>query len=81
MPFADGVEPCREAAASRLRRRLRLRAALSEGTGILQVWRHCERERAYDDTAASGHDAEAARVIAVVDAGADNRTDPDAAWD
>lgn len=73
-------EPRRDVAALQLRRLLTLRAALSEGTGILQVWHHCEPRHGYDGAAAYEHDAEAARVIAVVNDGADNRTDPDAAW-
>jgi hypothetical protein len=81
VPFAERSEPWREETAARLRRSLRLRAALNEGTGILQVWHHCERQRAYDGASAWGHDAEAARVIAVVNDGAECRADPDAAWD
>jgi hypothetical protein len=75
----------REESARRLMDQLRLRAALNEGVGILQVWNVCEQEQARDqllaDNGAAGQDAEADRMIAVVDAVADNRADPDANWD
>ena len=74
----------REESARRLLGRMRLRAALNEGVGILQVWNVCEQKQARDqllaDNGPSGQDAEADRMIAVVDAAADNRADPDATW-
>ncbi|SES19001.1 hypothetical protein SAMN05216188_12592 [Lentzea xinjiangensis] len=84
-PIARGSDPWREAAAQRITERLRLRAGLSEGVGILQVWNDCCQQEARDRLLAShghgGQDAEAARMIAVVDAAADGRADPDAGWD
>jgi hypothetical protein len=75
----------REESARRLLDRMRLRTALNEGVGILQVWNVCEQQQARDqlraDNGAAGQDAEADRMIAVVDAAAENRTDPDANWD
>jgi hypothetical protein len=63
---------------------MRLRTALNEGVGILQVWQVCEQQQARDrlltDNGTSGQDAEADRMIAVVNAAADNRADPDATW-
>lgn len=75
----------REESARRLPNRIRLRTALNEGVGILQIWNACEQQQARDqlrtDNGTCGQDAEANRMIAVVDAAADNRADPDAAWD
>lgn len=75
----------REETARRLLDRMRLRTALNEAVGILQVWHVCEQQQARDhlltDNGAAGQDAEADRMIAVVDAAADNREDPDATWD
>lgn len=75
----------REASAHRLLTRLRLRTALNEGVGILQVWNICEQQQARDqlltDHGTSGQDAEAGRMIALVNATADNGVDPDAHWD
>jgi hypothetical protein len=65
--------------------RLRQRAAVSEAVGILQVWHACGQQQAradlYAEFRASGPSGEAARIIAVVDAAADGRADPDATWD
>jgi hypothetical protein len=78
-------QPPREASACRLLTRLRHRTALNEGVGILQVWNTCEQQQARDqllaDNGTSGQDAEASRMIALVNAVADNSTDPDAHWD
>ncbi len=75
----------RAEAARLLLERLRLRTALNEGVGILQVWNVCPQQQAraqlLADNGAAGQDAEANRMIAVVDAVADNRADPDADWD
>ena len=83
MPVPDPHR--REEAARRLQDRTRLRAALNEGVGILQVWNVCEQQQARDQllagNGAAGQDAEADRMIAVVDTVADNRADPDANWD
>jgi hypothetical protein len=71
--------------AESLLERLRLRAAASECVGILQVWHDCGQQQARHELHL-GHgsrrsDAEARRVIAVVDAAAGERIDPDASWD
>jgi hypothetical protein len=74
----------RDESAHRLLDRMRLRTSLNEGVGILQVWKVCEQQQAREqllaDNGASGQDAEVDRMIAVVDAAADNRADPDATW-
>jgi hypothetical protein len=74
----------RQSAARLLVDRLRLRAALNEGVGILQVWSVCEQQQAraqlLADNGAAGQNAEASRMIALVDAVADSRADPDADW-
>lgn len=78
-------EPARDAAARSLLRRLRLRTTLNEGVGILGVWQVCAPQQARDHLRAehdrTGQDAEATRLIAVVNATADDRADPDARWD
>jgi hypothetical protein len=75
----------REAAAGRLVERLLLRAELNNGVGILQVWNVCGQQQARTDLVAdhgqTGQDGEARRMIAVVNAAADGRADPDARWD
>ncbi|MEV4049785.1 hypothetical protein AB0J55_01255 [Amycolatopsis sp. NPDC049688] len=80
-----GSEQEREAAARRLLARVRLLAEASEAVGILQVWHACRRDQARDDLdvtgTAAGQEAEARRIIAVVDDAAANRADPDARWD
>jgi hypothetical protein len=85
MPFTEGSEHSREASTRRLQERMRLRAARSEGVGILRVWHICGSRQAREDLTAAGgpagRDVEAARVIAVVDAEAEHGLDPDAMWD
>ena len=75
----------REAVARNLLQRVHQRAALSEGVGILQTWRLCGQKQVRADLFAehgrTGQDTEARRVIAVVNAAADRRADPDAMWD
>jgi hypothetical protein len=75
----------REAAARRLLERLRQRVVLSEGVGILQTWHLCGQQEARDDLRAvhgrAGQDTEATRIVAVVDADADGRMDPDGRWE
>ncbi|HWM06431.1 MAG TPA: hypothetical protein VNP92_29165 [Actinophytocola sp.] len=84
MSLTRGSEQWRERSARELVERLRLRATLSEGVGILRTWRRCEQQQARDDLYAehggAGQDAEARRVIAVVDAAADGQADPEATW-
>ncbi|WP_290056841.1 hypothetical protein [Amycolatopsis solani] len=74
-----------EEAARRLLARTELRAAANEAVGILQVWYACRREQARDELdvtgTAAGQEVEARRIIAVVDAAANGRADPDAGWD
>lgn len=71
--------------ALRVLERLRLRTALDEGVGILQVWNACEQQQARADLRAeygwAGQGTEASRMIAVVDATAEERADPDVGWD
>jgi hypothetical protein len=66
-------------------RRLQQRTTLNEGIGILQSWNDCEQQQARDqlitDNGSPGQNAEANRMIAVVNATADDTADPDAAWD
>jgi hypothetical protein len=75
----------REETAGRLLGDVHRRASLGEAIGILQVWRDCGRQQARDDLhtdhGTSGQDNEATRVIAVVNATAQGRADPDATWD
>jgi hypothetical protein len=75
----------REDSARRLLDGVHRRASLGEAIGILQVWRACGQQQARDDLhtdhGAAGQDNEATRVIAVVNATAEGRTDPDATWD
>jgi hypothetical protein len=85
MPMTRASDSGREASARRLLTRLRLRTALNEGVGILQSWNVCQQQEARDKLLSehgnAGQDAEADRMIAVIDATASNRTDPDARWD
>jgi hypothetical protein len=75
----------RERAAHQLLHRLEQRTALNEGIGILQTWNDCEQQQARDqlrtDNGVTGQNAEADRMIAVVNATADDTADPDAHWD
>ncbi len=84
-PLARGSDAWREASAHRLQERLRLHTGLNEGVGILQVWNACHQQEARDLLFAAhgsaGQDAEATRMIEVVDAAAEARADPDAGWD
>ncbi|MEV4150097.1 hypothetical protein AB0J40_41020 [Amycolatopsis sp. NPDC049691] len=74
-----------EQAAHRLLSHLMQRTAASEAVGILQVWHAYPREQARDDLdvtgTPAGREAEARRIIAVVDNAADARADRDAHWD
>lgn len=78
-------EPGREVAARRLLERLRRRAVLNNGVGIVQIWNVCGQQQARADLTAghgrSGQDGAARRMIAVVNATAEGRADPDAGWD
>lgn len=75
----------RELAARCLIQRVRRRATMNEAVGVLQVWRGCGQQQAREamraDHGATGQDAEAVRVIAVVNEAADGRTDPDSCWE
>jgi hypothetical protein len=85
VPLVRRSEAWRERAARHLLEQLRRRAVLSEGVGILQVWRLCEQQQARHELHAehgdAGQGAEACRLIAAVDADADGRADPDATWE
>lgn len=80
---SPGSGPRPEDAARRLLARTELRAAENEAVGVLQVWHACRREEARDELdvtgTAAGQEVEARRIIAVVDADAHGRADPD--WD
>jgi hypothetical protein len=83
--LARGSESWRAQTARDLLERMHRRATLSEGVGILQAWRLCRQQQARDELYAehggAGQGAEARRMIAVVDASADGRADPEATWD
>jgi hypothetical protein len=83
--MARGSEAWRERTARHLLERMQRRTTLSEGVGILQVWRSYRQQQARDELYAkhggTGQGAEACRMIAVVDAAADSRADPEASWD
>jgi hypothetical protein len=85
MPMIRGSDSWREASARRLLARLKLRATLNEGVGILQAWNVCPQQEARDrllfEHGSVGQDAEADRMIAFVDATANGLADPDARWD
>lgn len=74
-----------EAAARSLVERMLRRAELNEAIGILQVWRGCGEQQARDDMhtdhGTAGQQAEASRMIAVVNADANGRADPDVRWE
>jgi hypothetical protein len=81
VPYSERSEQWRAVSARRLQERMRLRTALHEGVGILRVWHICGQEHARDQLdVAEGRDVEAARVIAAVNAAAEDRADPDATW-
>ena len=85
MDTLGGPERKREAAARSLVERVLRRAELNEAIGILQAWRGCGEQEARDDMHAdhgtAGQHAEASRMIAVVNADADGRADPDVSWE
>ncbi|WP_378059178.1 hypothetical protein [Actinophytocola glycyrrhizae] len=80
-PPSDGFEP--SAVARRLTGSLARRAAREEAVGVVSSWQHCDTTQARNDLVArgrlDGQDAEVARVVAIIDAVADGRGDPD--WD
>ncbi|MFI6026623.1 hypothetical protein [Amycolatopsis magusensis] len=80
-----GTPDGHEVAARRLLERVRRRIALNEAVGIMQAWRDCGQQEARDDLrtehGAAGQQVEADRLIAVVNAEARSRADPDAGWD
>jgi hypothetical protein len=80
-----GSDAWRAASARRLLARLTLHTTFNEGVGILQTWNTCEQQQARDqllsEHGCAGQDAEARRMVAVVDDAADGRADPDARWD
>lgn len=84
MSMACGSDAWTAASARRVLARVTLRTTLNEGVGILQAWNICEQRQARDELLAehgrAGQDAEAQRMIAVVDATANGRADPDARW-
>ena len=84
-PPASGSDSWREEVAHRIQQRLRSRTGVNEGVGIFQVWNACRQQQARDRLLAAhgraGQGSEATRMIAVVDAEAQGRADPDAGWD
>ncbi len=82
MASSPGGRDC-ETQAQRLLERLRLRTELAQSVGILGVWHACDSRQARHDLAAEyGQSRLAAQhMIAVVDAAADSRADPDMTWD
>ncbi|MET7993853.1 hypothetical protein ABZU76_23420 [Amycolatopsis sp. NPDC005232] len=79
MTAQDGTASCDTAARGMLVR-VQLRSVLREAVGVLQVQYACTENQASADLRHHhDHDAEAARVIAAVDADARGRSDPD--WD
>jgi hypothetical protein len=85
MDMRGQSEQHREKVARRVLHRLRQRAALNQAVGILRVWHCCGEQQARDDMHSqhrtTGQDVEALRMIAVVNAAAEGRGDPDAHWD
>ena len=85
MSVLDGSKQSHDAAARLVLERLNRRVALNEAIGILQVWRGCGRHQARRDMharhGAAGQHVEATRMIAVVNAVADGRKDPDLRWE
>jgi hypothetical protein len=85
LPMSTPDQDARERAARRVLRRTQQRSTLNEGIGILQTWNDCEQQQARDqlraDNGSTGQNAEADRMIAVVNATADPDADPDAGWD
>lgn len=87
MEGMTGIRPLppdhRATLARRLAAALTRRAALNEGIGVLQSWHSCSSGQArrdlYETYGPSGQNAEAARVVAVVNAAAQPHSDPD--WD
>ncbi|GAB2747072.1 hypothetical protein [Amycolatopsis magusensis] len=80
-----GTPDGHEVAARRLVERVQRRVALNEAVGIMQAWRDCGQQEARDDLrvehGVAGQQVEADRLIAVVNADARSRADPDAGWD
>ena len=85
MDMPGRSEEERENAARSLVERVRRRAELNEAIGILQAWSGCGEQQARSDMHAhhgiSGQHVEASRMIAVVNADADGRADPDVRWE
>jgi citrate lyase beta subunit len=68
--------------AKELLERLRTRTEVNRAIGILQVWNACDRGRAVEHLRVDReYRGQARRMIAVVDAAADGRTDPDTRLD
>jgi hypothetical protein len=71
----------RIALAARIVAAVSRRAELEEAVGVFRCWHMCDsgqaRQDLVDDGGTAGRDAEAARVVALVDAQAEGRADPD----
>jgi len=74
-------ERYRTALASRMVAAVSRRADLEEAVGVFRCWHVCgaaqARQDLVDGGGMAGQDAEAARVVAIVDAQAEGRADPD----
>ncbi len=78
---ATGHDKDRTALAARMVTALSRRTALEEAVGVVRCWHDCGTAQArrdlVDQDGVAGQDAQAARVVAIVDADADGRADPD----
>jgi hypothetical protein len=76
-----GHDQDRTALAERMVAAVSRRAELDEAVGVFRCWHVCDAVQArrdlVDDGGTAGQDAEAARVVALVNAQAEGRADPD----
>jgi hypothetical protein len=76
-----GHDKNRTALATRMMAAVSRRADLEQAVGVFRCWHSCDavqaRQDLVDDGGMAGQDAEAARVVAIVDAQAERRADPD----
>jgi hypothetical protein len=79
-PEYDAVQV---AVAGRLAQGLARRAMVAEAVGVMRCWQRCDTAQARrtltENAGSDGQDAEAVRVVAIVDAQADGCADPE--WD
>jgi hypothetical protein len=83
MAEQDGRDARWTGVAEEIRRTVELRAAFDQAIGVLRSRRHCTNIEARDEMCrrlgqvTGGPDAEAARIVASVDAVAEGRADPE----